>query len=51
MQRPVRLDIRTGRSAHGSHRAVRAEARGPTTDDVPWRATRLTEAEARAALQ
>ena len=48
---PRLIDIRIALSPDGSHWAVRAEARGPTTDDIRWRVTRLTDAEARAALR
>ncbi|MGB2818154.1 MAG: hypothetical protein WBC37_13115 [Burkholderiaceae bacterium] len=48
---PRLIDIRIARSRDGSHWAVRAEARGPTADDIRWRVSRLTEAEARAAIQ
>jgi hypothetical protein len=47
---PRLIDIRVARSPDGGHWAVRAEARGPTVDDIRWRVTRLSESEARAAL-
>jgi hypothetical protein len=48
---PRLVDIRIARSADGAHWAVRAEARGPSPDDIAWRVTRLTEGEARRALE
>ena len=48
---PRLIDIRVARSPEGRHWAVRAEARGPTVDDIRWRVTRLSEGEARAALE
>jgi hypothetical protein len=47
---PRLIDIRIARGRDGSHWAVRAEARGPSVDDIAWRVTRLTDGEARAAL-
>lgn len=46
---PRLVDVRIARSPDGMHWAVRAEARGPSLDDIAWRVTRLTEVEARAA--
>jgi hypothetical protein len=48
---PRLIDIRIASSPDGNRWAVRAEARGPTADDIRWRVTRLTDAEARAALR
>jgi hypothetical protein len=48
---PRLIDIRVARSPDGSHWVVRAEARGPGADDIRWRVTRLTDAEARTALR
>ena len=47
---PRLIDLRIVRGADGVHWAVRAEARGPSLDDIRWRVTRLTEAEAHGAL-
>jgi hypothetical protein len=47
---PRLIDIRVARSPDGRHWAIRAEARGPSVDDIRWRVTVLTDAEARAAL-
>lgn len=48
---PRLIDVRVVRSPDGRHWAVRAEARGPTADDIRWRVTRLSEGEASAALE
>lgn len=48
---PRLVDVRIVRGADGAHWAVRAEARGPSLDDIRWRVTRLTEAQALAALR
>lgn len=48
---PRLIDIRLARALDGSHWAIRAEARGAGIDGIRWRVTRLTEAEARAALR
>jgi hypothetical protein len=48
---PRLVEIRIARAPDGAHWAVRAEARGPTPDDIAWRVTRLTEGEARRALE
>jgi hypothetical protein len=48
---PRLIDIRVARAPDGTHWAVRAEARGPSPDDIGWRVTRLTEGEARRALE
>jgi hypothetical protein len=47
---PRMIDIRVARTPDGRHWAIRAEARGPSVDDIRWRVTALTDAEARAAL-
>jgi hypothetical protein len=47
---PRLIDIRIVRSPDGAHWAVRAEARGPSADDIAWRVTGLRESEVRAAL-
>jgi len=48
---PRLVDIRIARAPDGTHWAVRAAARGPSPDDIAWRVTRLTESEARRALE
>ena len=48
---PRLIDICVARSPDGHHWAVRAEARGPTVDDIRWRVTRLSTGEVRAALE
>ena len=48
---PRLIDIRIVRGPDDSHWAVRAEARGPSRDDIRWRVTRLTERAARTGLE
>ena len=48
---PRLIDIRIARGPDGTHWAVRAEARGPSPDDIRWRVTRLTDDEALRVLE
>lgn len=47
---PRLIDIRIVRSPEGNHWAVRAEARSANVEQIGWRVTRLTDSEARSAL-